>query len=298
MTVIAYSYVDREYTPLSKPRVGLARFDASSARTAASASARRRWGIGLVVALVVLAFGLRGGVASAHSVVSGASTRATAKAPLRAIFYSAAPARSRAAARRALTRRAVARQLAALRWARADVAIMPWSRPGSAADRAFRAVITAGAKHRRHVRAAALINRLRGTEAVQIKALASRWASARGYLHIGSRPARVRRPRRPGAARLRGGAALASSSSGLLARAGDVHRVPAVQQRRQRVVLRPPPRIQRTSPWHVPDPAGLPAQACGEIASAALAQDLAACSGANERLRRAPSADRLAQRLG
>ena len=104
-------------------------------------------------------------------------------------FYSAAPARSRAAARRALTRRAVARQLAALRWARADVAIMPWSRAGFAADRALRAVMTAGAKHRRHVRVAARINRLRGTEAVQIKALASRWASARGYLHIGSRPA-------------------------------------------------------------------------------------------------------------
>ena len=142
-----------------------------------------------MVALVLLAFGLPGGVASAHSVVSGASTRAAAKAPLRAIFYSAAPARSRAAARRALTRRAVARQLAALRWARADVAIMPWSRSGSAADRALRAVMTAGAKHRRHVRAAALINRLRGTEALQIKALASRWVSARGYLHIGSRPA-------------------------------------------------------------------------------------------------------------
>jgi acid phosphatase len=39
------------------------------------------------------------------------------------------------------------------------------------------------------VRAAVLINRLRGTEALQIKALAARWASARGYLHIGSRPA-------------------------------------------------------------------------------------------------------------
>ena len=39
------------------------------------------------------------------------------------------------------------------------------------------------------MRAAALINRLRGTEVSQIKALASRRASARGYLHIGSRPA-------------------------------------------------------------------------------------------------------------
>ena len=148
---------------------------------------------------------------------------------------------------------------------------MPWSRPGFAADRALRAVLAAGTKHRRHVRAAALINRLRGTEVSQIKALASRRASARGYLHIGSRPAvfvaLADRAQRDCA----GGAALASSSSRLLAGPGDVRRLRAVQQRRQRVVLRPPTRIQRTSPWHVPDPAGLPAQACEEIAIAALA---------------------------
>ncbi len=142
-----------------------------------------------MVVLALLAVGPAGGVASAQSVVSAGSSRAAAKAPLRAIFYSAAPGRSRAAGRRALSRHAVARQLAALRWARANVAIMPWSRPGFAADRAFRAVIRAGAKHHRHVRAAVLINRLRGSEVLQIKALAARWASARGYLHIGSRPA-------------------------------------------------------------------------------------------------------------
>ena len=49
--------------------------------------------------------------------------------------YLAAPACLGAAAKRrgriAVMRRGVARQLAALRWARADVAIMPWSRPGS-----------------------------------------------------------------------------------------------------------------------------------------------------------------------
>src|SRR4051812_5127779 len=174
MTVIAYSDVAREEAPVSGSRVGLARVAASSATTAASAATRRRWGIGLVVVLALMAVGPAGGMASAHSVVAGAATRAAAKAPLRAIFYSAAPGRSRAAARRALTRHAVARQLAALRWARANVAIMPWSRPGVAADRALRAVITAGARHRRHVRAAVLINRLRGTEVLQIKALAAR----------------------------------------------------------------------------------------------------------------------------
>jgi hypothetical protein len=189
MTFTDYSGIDREGAPLSELQVGLARADALSATTAASASQRRRGGIGLAVAVVLLAVGLPGGMASAHSVVSGASARAASKAPLRAIFYSAAPVRSHAAAKRALSRRAVARQLAALRWARADVAIMPWSRPGFAADRALRAVITGGAKHRRHVRVAVLIDRLRRSEVVQINALASRWASARGYLHIGSRPA-------------------------------------------------------------------------------------------------------------
>ena len=66
---------------------------------------------------------------------------------------------------------------------------MPWSRPGFAADRALRAVLAAGASHGRRVRAAVLINRLRGSELAQIQVLASRRASARGYLHIGSRPA-------------------------------------------------------------------------------------------------------------
>ena len=182
MTVSGYALSESEGAPLLEPQVGLAR-----------ALQRRRWRGGLAVALVLLAVGPLGGVASAQSLVPSGSSRASSKAPLRAIFYSAAPARSRAAAkrrhRRAVTRRAVARQLAALRWARADVAIMPWSRPGFADDRALRAVLAARTKHRRHVRVAVLIDRRRGTENSQIKALASRRAFARGYLHIGSRPA-------------------------------------------------------------------------------------------------------------
>ena len=66
---------------------------------------------------------------------------------------------------------------------------MPWSRPGFADDRALRAVLAAGEAHRRHVRVAVLIDRRRGTEVSQFKALAARRAYARGYLHIGSRPA-------------------------------------------------------------------------------------------------------------
>jgi hypothetical protein len=192
MTVSAYAFVDRECAPLLDPQVGLARVAASLPARAADASPRRRWAGGLAVALALLA-GPLGGVASAQSRAPGAPVPAVSKAPLRAIFYSAAPARSRAATKRlrrtAITRRAVARQLAALRWAHADVAIMPWSRPGFADDRALRAVLAAGAKHHRRVRIAALIDRRRGTEVSQIKALASRRVFARGYLHIGSRPA-------------------------------------------------------------------------------------------------------------
>ena len=302
MTSCAYSFVDRERAPQLGPQVGLARVAASSPARAADASLRRRLAGGLAVALVLLAVGPLGGVASAQSRAPRAPARATSKAPLRAIFYSAAPARSRAATKRlrrtAVTRRAVARQLAALRWARADVAIMPWSRPGFADDRALRAVLAAGAKHHRRVRVAVLIDRRRGTEVSQIKALASRRVSARGYLHIGSRPAvfvaLANRARRNcmAARRWRVAAAgfwLAQGTFAGYERCSTAANAWFSDHGRARSARAPGTFVIR--PW-------LPAQASEGIAIAALCRCLAACGRAHERLRSAPPADRVAERLG
>ena len=140
------------------------------------------------------------GVAVLVSVTSIAQSRsshpaAKARAPLRAIFYLTAPIRPGGPVGRPRPSRArddpaaVARHLAALKWARADAAIVPWSVPRSAADRKLGAVLAAIASTRAHVRAAALLDRPRGSETSQIDALATARASTPGYLRIGSRPA-------------------------------------------------------------------------------------------------------------
>ncbi len=116
------------------------------------------------------------------------------RAPLRAVVFLTAPVRLSALAGRPAPRTArddaaaVKRHLAALDWARADAAIVPWLPPGSAADRKFAAVLAAIESTRSHVRAAALLDRPHGNEASQIQALAMSRAAAPGYLHIGSRP--------------------------------------------------------------------------------------------------------------
>ena len=120
---------------------------------------------------------------------------ATVRPPLRAIFYLTAPVRASALAGRpapSVSRddsAAVGRHLAALKWARADAAIVPWRPPGSAADRKLGAVLAAIVSTHAHVRAAALIDRSQGTELAQIRALAATRANAPGYLRIGARPA-------------------------------------------------------------------------------------------------------------
>jgi hypothetical protein len=154
-------------------------------------------GVAAVAAIVsLLGVGAVGGTARARP-AAPADSRANAKqhAPLRAIFYLAAPASTRGRAGRPapIKHRGAAagttRDLAALKWAHADAAIMPWSRQGSAADRRLRAVLAAITSHHAHVRVAALIDRQRGSEVSQLRTLASRRAAARSYLHIGSKPA-------------------------------------------------------------------------------------------------------------
>ena len=129
------------------------------------------------------------GIARSDSVDAGDKARR----PLRAIIYRTAPIRLRGLVGRPVPRTSrdatVERHLAALKWAWADAAIVPWAPPGSAADRKLGAVLRAIASTHAHVRVAALLDRPHGTEASQIEALAAGPARAPGYLRIGSRPA-------------------------------------------------------------------------------------------------------------
>jgi acid phosphatase type 7 len=142
--------------------------------------------------LALVALASLTGIAQSRSAQPSAKTRA----PLRAIFYITAPVRSSGAAAGRPTPSAaqggpagVRRHLAALKWARADAAIVPWAAPGSAADRKLAAVLAAVASTHAHVRVAALIDRRRGTEVAQLEQLAASRAIAPGYLRIASRPA-------------------------------------------------------------------------------------------------------------
>jgi acid phosphatase type 7 len=124
------------------------------------------------------------------------SSAAATRAPLRAIIYltgpavgAAGPAQRPAPSASSDELGSISRHLAALEWARADAAIIPWSRPSSTADRKLTAVLAAVASSGAHVRAAALIEHLQGTEASQIGRLAAHQANAPGYLRVDSRPA-------------------------------------------------------------------------------------------------------------
>ncbi len=131
--------------------------------------------------------------AGARSGPPHAGTRA--RAPLRAIVYLTAPVRlGDSALRPAPTSRrddsaAIGRHIAALQWARADVAIIAWSPPSSAADRKLTAVLATIASSRARLRVAALLDHPHGTEVSQIETLAASQASSPGYLRIRSRPA-------------------------------------------------------------------------------------------------------------
>ena len=132
--------------------------------------------------------------ATARSRPSPAASEA--RAPLRAIIYltgaapgTAGPAQRPTPSTPSDDLGSISRHLAALKWARADAAIIPWSLPSSAADRKLTAVLAVIASSGAHVRAAALIEHLSGTEASQIADLAARQANAPGYLRVDSRPA-------------------------------------------------------------------------------------------------------------
>ena len=156
-------------------------------------TARRRRGIvALATTLALIALASASALAESRS----AHRRDVPRSPLRAVFYPAAKARATAntAGRPGPSTpqggpAAIRRDLEALKWAWADAAIVPWTFPGSAADRRFGAVLSAIASTQAHVRAVALIDRPRGTEVAQLNALARSRTRSPGYLRIGSAPA-------------------------------------------------------------------------------------------------------------
>ena len=146
----------------------------------------RRRLVASAVALGVIALASATGIAQSHAPHS----QAKARAPIRAVFYLTAPVPPAAAGRAAPSAAgAVKSHLAALKWAWADAAIIPWSIPGSAADRRIAAVLAAITATHAHVRAAALLDRPQGSELALLNALSQSRATARGYLRIGSKPA-------------------------------------------------------------------------------------------------------------
>ncbi|MDP9259040.1 MAG: hypothetical protein M3Q31_21180 [Actinomycetota bacterium] len=130
------------------------------------------------------------GIAQSRSAQSSAKGR---RAPLRAVLYLTAPVRLGPLGGRPAPplllhgQAAVERDLAALAWARADAAVVPWATPGSAADARLAALLAAISSTRAHVRVAALIDRPRGTAAAQLRALVTSRARSRGYLRVGSK---------------------------------------------------------------------------------------------------------------
>ena len=150
-----------------------------------------RWIVTLAAALALAALLAVSALARSRS----PHEHAAAAAPLRVVLYATASVRStgRSTARPAPSTpqtgvAAVKSRLAALGWARADAAIIPWAMPGSLADRRFGAVLTAMASVRTPIRVAALIDHPAGSEVAQINALATSRAVSRRYLRKGSKP--------------------------------------------------------------------------------------------------------------
>ncbi|HET6173104.1 MAG TPA: metallophosphoesterase [Gaiellales bacterium] len=157
--------------------------------------ARRRFVLATTIGLIALVSG------SSLAQSRPARRDAGTAAPLRALFYVTAPIRpARHAGQGPVPSApsddpgAVKRHLAALKWARADAAIVPWAMPGSGADRRLGRVLAAIASARAHVRVVALIDRPAGNEALEMDALAHSRARARSYLRIASNPAVVIAP--------------------------------------------------------------------------------------------------------
>ena len=199
---------------------------------------RRLWIATLVVGLALSALG----VSSAGARSDAPNRAARAALPLRVVMYETTPAKQKAGrpgpAVVGHTATTVQDHLAALAWARADAAIVRWNGHGTAGDGAFAAVLARIVSTHAHVRAAALIDRAHGNARAQVRALARQRVKSRGYLRIRSSPCRLRGARRPLAAELRTGAALASGSARHVARAGDLPRVCELSLGRRRMVSR------------------------------------------------------------
>jgi hypothetical protein len=133
------------------------------------------------------------GVVSAGARSDAPRGHARAVLPLRAVMYETAPTKAKAGrpAAAAVGRgvAAVRSHLAALKWARADAAIVRWHGRGTASDRKLAALLAGIVSTRAHVRAAALIDGARGNARAQVRALARLRVASRGYLRIRSRPA-------------------------------------------------------------------------------------------------------------
>jgi len=167
-------------------------------------SRRTRFLVGLACVAAVGASVVGAVAASARSDVPNApavrvapGSGSAAAPPLRAIIYETAPARARlSAGRPAPTARGsdagnVRYQLAALEWARADAAIVPWDSSGTLRDRRFAAVLSGIAATGAHVRAVAEIEHRSGSRRAQLRALVKTRAGALGYLRVLGRPAVV-----------------------------------------------------------------------------------------------------------
>ncbi len=158
------------------------------------------WGFACVAAAGFCALGAAGPTA-AHAALRHASTGGAAPAavPLRAISYETAPAPARGQRRIAAGRAApgpgasnaanLRVHLAALAWARADAAIVPWDASGTLRDRRLAAILSGIASTSAHVRAVALIERRSGSRRAQLHALVKTRAGAPGYLQVRGRPA-------------------------------------------------------------------------------------------------------------
>ena len=249
-------------------------------------TARRRRGIvALATTLALIALASASALAESRS----AHRRDVPRSPLRAIFYPAAKARATAntAGRPGPSTpqggpAAIRRDLEALKWAWADAAIVPWTFPGSAADRRFGAVLSAIASTQAHVRAVALIDRPRGTEVAQLKR-ARTLADALTRLPAHRLCARrVRGTGRACAAQLQASTPVACGGRPALAGAGDVPRLQPLPQSGRCLVSRHPRHSQRSQPRHVPDPPGLLARRAERTDARALAGDLAAHGRAHE----------------
>ena len=195
-----------------------------------------RWIVTLAAALALAALLAVSALARSRS----PHEHAAAAAPLRVVLYATASVRStgRSTARPAPSTpqtgvAAVKSRLAALGWARADAAIIPWAMPGSLADRRFGAVLTAMASVRTPIRVAALIDHPAGSEVAQINALATSRAVSRRYLRKGSKPVVFVAPAGHSLRELRASAALAGGGARILARAGDLPRLRQLPRQRR-----------------------------------------------------------------